>query len=360
MTPLLRWNSAHDRYFINMNLSSLQLPKKQLSLEHKCKLNLRIRTSERSNYMTIQQLHIFRVLASEMNYSKASEKLFMTRQAVKQNITSMETELGGPLFYNFKNHISLTPKGQLLLSESASVMESFENMMKSMYSDLRLEGTVTVGISVSLLPGFLPALREKISNFNEAFPGVSISMHDMENDEVVRKVSNGDVSIGIIMDLGNTIEGFNRYELIACKLAAMVESHHRFWDAKELTIRELSGETVQIPGMSDAFLPLFETIKKEQLDIKIEVSHHYYQVYYKVRDKGIIGLNRYFPPENDTPDCTRDILLKDASPLCASVITKKQSGISNLTAYLYPMVKALRTGYMNEPFVRDSPEKTQS
>ncbi len=303
--------------------------------------------------MTIQQLHIFRILASEMNYSKASEKLFMTRQAVKQNITSMESELGGALFDNFKNHISLTPKGQLLLRESAPVIESYDNMMKSMYSDLSLEVPVSVGISVSLIPGFLPALHEKLLNFNQAFPNVSISLLDMENDEVVRKVQSGELSIGIIMDLGNTIEGFNRYEIIACKLAAMVESHHRFWDAEELTLGELSGETIQIPGMSDAFLPLFETIKKEQLDIKIEVSHHYYQVYYKVRDNGIIGLNRYFPPENDTPDSTRDILLKDAPPLCASVITKKESGIPGLTAYVNPLVNALRTGYMNEPFVRD-------
>jgi protein-tyrosine phosphatase len=67
--------------------------------------------------MTIQQIIIFRTLCSEMNYSKAAEKLFMTRQAVRQNVSAIESELGGQLFENDKNHISLTSKGKLLLQE---------------------------------------------------------------------------------------------------------------------------------------------------------------------------------------------------------------------------------------------------
>ncbi len=39
--------------------------------------------------MIIQQINIFQTLCSDMNYSKAAEKLFMTRQAVRQNVSAM-------------------------------------------------------------------------------------------------------------------------------------------------------------------------------------------------------------------------------------------------------------------------------
>jgi len=155
------------------------------------------------------------------------------------------------------------------------------------------------------------------------------------------------------MDLGSPIKGLERYGIIDCTLSVMAEKHHRLWNSPPISIRELDGETIQAPGMSDAFKPLFDIIKKENLDIKIEISPHYYQVYYKVRDTGILGLNRYFPPENGTPHSNCDVLLTDAPPLCASVITcEKSSGIPNLNAFITPFVNNLKDHYKDEPFAR--------
>ena len=54
--------------------------------------------------MTIQQINIFQTLCSDMNYSKAAEKLFMTRQAVRQNVSAMESELGCQVRKSFRRH----------------------------------------------------------------------------------------------------------------------------------------------------------------------------------------------------------------------------------------------------------------
>ncbi len=311
--------------------------------------------------MTIQQLHIFDVLCQEMNYTRAADRLYMTRQAVRQNISAMESELGGTLFDNCRNHISLTEKGKLLLHESAPVLKSFSEMMEHMYADINISVPINIGISVSLIPDFLPELNQHIENFRSTFNNVSIRILELENDEVVERVQSGELAIGLIMDLGSPIKDMERYNIIDCTLSVMVEKHHRLWNSAPIFIRDLNGETIQAPGMSDAFKPLFDKIKKEHLDIKIEISPHYYQVYYKVRDTGILGLNRYFPPENGTPHSNCDVLLKDAPPLCASVITcEKQSGIPNLNAFIAPFVNDLKEYYKDEPFARKLPDLTPS
>ena len=48
--------------------------------------------------MDIRQLHYFLVLCEEMNYTRAAQRLFLSRQALRQSITALEAELCGPLF----------------------------------------------------------------------------------------------------------------------------------------------------------------------------------------------------------------------------------------------------------------------
>ena len=48
--------------------------------------------------MDIRQLHYFLVLCEEMNYTRAAQRLFLSRQALRQSISALEAELCGPLF----------------------------------------------------------------------------------------------------------------------------------------------------------------------------------------------------------------------------------------------------------------------
>ena len=305
--------------------------------------------------MTIQQIHIFQVLCHELNYTRAAANLYMTRQAVKQNITALESELGGALFLNERNHISLTEKGAVFQKHSLPVWEAYERLQKTMIHDLKISKPIKLGISVSLIPDFLPDLPDVLERFQMQFPNLEIELLEQANDAVVRAVQESAYDAGLIMDLGAkaVIPHTARYEIVSCALACMVERHHPLWDRTSLTLEDINGETIQIPGKSDAFSPLFREIRQKNYHIQFEISPHYYQVYYKVRDAGILGLNRYFPPENESPESTRDIPLKSAPPLCAALITSenKKSGMETM---LHPLVHFLRKEYRAKPFVRQT------
>lgn len=55
--------------------------------------------------MDIRQLHYFLVLCEEMNYTRAAQRLFLSRQALRQSITALEAELCGPLFEIGRAHV---------------------------------------------------------------------------------------------------------------------------------------------------------------------------------------------------------------------------------------------------------------
>ena len=64
--------------------------------------------------MDIRQLHYFLVLCDEMNYSRAAQRLFLSRQALRQSISALEAELCGPLFLSAHHKLTLTDRGMAL------------------------------------------------------------------------------------------------------------------------------------------------------------------------------------------------------------------------------------------------------
>ena len=65
--------------------------------------------------MDITQLRYFLKTAETLNYTRAAEGLFITRQSLRQALGNLEKEIGAPLFRNEKNHLSLTEYGEYLL-----------------------------------------------------------------------------------------------------------------------------------------------------------------------------------------------------------------------------------------------------
>ena len=82
--------------------------------------------------MDIRQLHYFLVLCDEMNYSRAAQRLFLSRQALRQSISALEAELCGPLFLSAHHKLTLTDRGMSLQRHAAPVVEQFQQMQASL------------------------------------------------------------------------------------------------------------------------------------------------------------------------------------------------------------------------------------
>ncbi len=95
--------------------------------------------------MDIRQLHYFLVLCEEMNYTRAAQRLFLSRQALRQSISALEAELCGPLFLSAHHKLSLTDRGVSLQRHAAPVVEQFQQMQAALHAEIQSAQPVRIG-----------------------------------------------------------------------------------------------------------------------------------------------------------------------------------------------------------------------
>ena len=152
--------------------------------------------------MDIRQLHYFLVLCEEMNYTRAAQRLFLSRQALRQSISALEAELCGPLFLSAHHRLSLTDRGVSLQRHAAPVVEQFQQMQAALHAEIQSAQPVRIGISVSLVPDYLPGLETQLDKFRQQYPHIEMRFRLLDNDAVAEGVEQGELDAGLVMDLG--------------------------------------------------------------------------------------------------------------------------------------------------------------
>jgi len=62
--------------------------------------------------MDIKHLNYIIAIADERNITKAAEKLFMSQSSLSYYLTTLEKELGTPLFLRQRHGVTITPAGE--------------------------------------------------------------------------------------------------------------------------------------------------------------------------------------------------------------------------------------------------------
>ena len=150
--------------------------------------------------MTIQQLRYFLALCQDLNYTRTAGRMYLSRQALRLSIAALENELCGPLFINVRNHLALTEKGQRFRAQAAPVVEQFDRMCAQAYQDIR-SPALRLGISVALVPSYLPMLGDVLEQFRQQYPGIPLETTLLSNDAVCAQLQNGTLDAGLVMDL---------------------------------------------------------------------------------------------------------------------------------------------------------------
>ena len=139
--------------------------------------------------MTIQQLRYFLALCEDLNYTHTAGRMYLSRQALRLSIAALEEELCGKLFVNTRNHLALTEKGERFRAQAAPVVQQFDEMCQQAYQDIQ-SAPLRLGVSVALVPDYLPDLGEVLEAFRQQYPGIPLELTSLSNDEVCCKTAH--------------------------------------------------------------------------------------------------------------------------------------------------------------------------
>ena len=290
--------------------------------------------------MDIRQLHYFQVLCEEMHYTRASQRLYLSRQALRQSITALEAELCGPLFVSAHHKLSLTERGRSLQRHAAPVVEQFQQMQAALHAEIQSAQPVRIGISVSLVPDYLPGLETQLDKFRQQYPHIEMRFRLLENDAVADGVEQGELDAGRVMDLGTAAPVLARTTLRADPACLLVPRGHPFWEKERVPLSALRGQRVLLPSLrQDLFSPLWAACARAGFAPNAEIGPSFYQAYYLVQEQLCTCLTRYEPGARRELDRVRDVLLEDLPPLCVSMVQRRDHN----SAYL-----DLLRGYLME------------
>ena len=263
--------------------------------------------------MDIRQLHYFLTLCEEMNYTRAAQRLFLSRQALRQSISALEAEMCGPLFISAHHKLALTDRGMSLQRHAAPVVEQFQQMQAALRAEIQSAQPVRIGISVALVPDYLPGLETQLDKFRQQYPHVEMRFRLLDNDAVADGVEQGELDAGLVIDLG---------------CAAPVR----------IPLAELRGQRVLLPSLrQDLFSPLWAACARAGFAPNAEIGPSFYQAYYLVQEQLCTCLTRYEPGARRELDRVRDVLLEDMPPLCVSLVQRRDTSsayIDLLRSYL--------------------------
>ena len=294
--------------------------------------------------MDIRQLHYFLVLCDEMNYSRAAQRLFLSRQALRQSITALEAELCGPLFLSAHHKLTLTDRGMSLQRHAAPVVEQFQQMQAALRAEIQSAQPVRIGISVSLVPDYLPGLETQLDKFRQQYPHVEMRFRMMDNDAVADEVEQGELDAGLVIDLGCAAPVLARTTLRADPACLLVPRGHPFWEKESIPLADLRGQRVLLPSLrQDLFSPLWSACARAGFAPNAEIGPSFYQAYYLVQEQLCTCLTRYEPGARRELDRVRDVLLEDLPPLCVSLVQRRDTSsayIDLLRSYLMEVLGA--------------------
>lgn len=145
--------------------------------------------------LSTRQLRAFAALADQRNFTRAALTCHLSQPAFSALIGTLETALGTRLFDRDKRRVQLTPEGRLFEGPARRLLEDMGSALENLASHVELrKGRVRVAALPSLAAGWLPAV---FAEFMQAWPGITLDLHDALSDECIALVRSGQADFAL-------------------------------------------------------------------------------------------------------------------------------------------------------------------
>jgi LysR family cys regulon transcriptional activator len=147
--------------------------------------------------MNMSQIELLRILQeTDLNLSKAAEKMHIVQSAVSRQLHLFEAELGSPLFERQgKKLVGMTRLGMRIMDEIAIITGAKINIQNIAADFLDSnKGILHIATTHAQAKYFLP---EPISQFREKYPGVSIYIQQASPEQLIDQLHARKADIAI-------------------------------------------------------------------------------------------------------------------------------------------------------------------
>jgi DNA-binding transcriptional LysR family regulator len=136
------------------------------------------------------------VVAEELNFTRASERLYVSQPALSKQVRMLENGLRVRLFHRDRRTVQLTAAGAALLPAARELLSLWDAAQRAVSDAAAAEEAVlTIGMSTSVGRGLLPRAGEL---FAERRPGWTLRMKQVNWEDSTAGLASGDMDVALI------------------------------------------------------------------------------------------------------------------------------------------------------------------
>ena len=190
-------------------------------------------------------LRYFMVVGRHGSIRKAADELNVSASAIARQILNVEAEIGTPLFERLPTGLRLTAAGEIMMAAGNRWQKNMQDI-RAQIEDLRglKRGHVEMAVIEALAKGHIPAA---IRTINERYPGITVDVKVLENDQVRKAVANGDADFGIMFE-PQSYRDLNVRSFVEVVLGFVTPANHPLGQQGEARFTACTGLPLILPS----------------------------------------------------------------------------------------------------------------
>jgi DNA-binding transcriptional LysR family regulator len=188
---------------------------------------------------TLQQLRILKAVATEKNFTKAAEVLYLSQPSLSKQIKTLEKNLDVLLINRENNKISLTENGKVFLQYSERILALCEESCRALI-DLKNgeRGNLTVGASQTIGTYLMPRV---LALFAQTYPQIDLTVQVNSTRIIAKNVLNREIDIAVVGgEIPNELNKNLKLEhFVEDEFSLIVSKSHPFARKKIITKEDL-------------------------------------------------------------------------------------------------------------------------
>lgn len=186
--------------------------------------------------MRLRHLRYFVVVAEELNFSRASDRLHIQPSPLSRAIKDLEYDVGVNLLHRTKGKIRLTWWGELFRQDARRILALYDeakNYARKTEAGIRYR--IRLGIADSLAQ---PQFTRLLAMCREEEPLTEIVIKEMTAGEILAALNRDLIDAGITVD-DEEIDGVVREEMWSERPVVVVPRHHPLLSFERVSFREV-------------------------------------------------------------------------------------------------------------------------
>lgn len=191
--------------------------------------------------MEFRQLRTFTVVADNLSFSKAADKLHMAQSSVSAQIRLLEDELSLKLFDRIGRRVIITEAGIKLYGYARRIMEMTNEIRSEITGSENVTGSLTIRIPDTLATVYMPRVVERFYQDN---PEVKLNFINCADNKLREELNSGRIDLAFLMTESISLKEVKVEMLRTLDLVMITGPVHPFVKKKTIKPDDLNHQTI--------------------------------------------------------------------------------------------------------------------